>query len=147
MWDIEVVQFNWKAIFSWSEGLWKAIELTIMPVKTILKNMENLPFYSQFIKMGHYFFTPFINVTNICCRQCLMNDCRVVTVADYGLLLDKCNVFRGIGREFLIIWSSWFFVSIFCFLGQLQLIYCFPWLTGTNQVWILLVSFGCIIII
>ena len=32
-----------------------------------------------------------------------MNDCSMVTVADYGLLLDKYFVFRGIGREFLII--------------------------------------------
>ena len=71
-----------------------------MPVKTILKNIENLPFYSQFRKRGHCFFTPFINVTNICCRQCLMNDCRVVTVADYGLLLDKYLFLGELGGSF-----------------------------------------------
>ena len=39
---------------------WKAIELTITPVLTILKNIENWPFYSQFRKKWHFFATPFI---------------------------------------------------------------------------------------
>ena len=45
-----IVTFSRMVRFSWSEGLWKAIEITITPVLTILKNIENWPFYSQFRK-------------------------------------------------------------------------------------------------
>ena len=69
--------------------------------KSMIKtDHENLPFYSQFRKRGHCFFTPFINVTNICCRQCLMNDCSVDTVADYGLLLDEYLFLGELGGSF-----------------------------------------------
>ena len=42
--------------FSCVLPLWKAIELTITPVLTVLKNIENWPFYSQIRKTGHFFW-------------------------------------------------------------------------------------------
>ena len=56
----DIITFSRMVRFSCVLPLWKAIELTIMPVLTVLKNIENWPFYSQSRKTGHFFWTPFM---------------------------------------------------------------------------------------
>ena len=48
----DIVTFSRMVRFSCVLPLWKAIELMIMPVLTVLKNIENWPFYSQFRRAG-----------------------------------------------------------------------------------------------
>ena len=52
----DIVTFSRMVRFSCVLPLWKAIELTIMPVLTVLKNIENWPFYSQSRKTWHFFW-------------------------------------------------------------------------------------------
>ena len=52
----DIITFSRMVRFSCVLPLWKAIELTIMPVLTVLKNIENWPFYSQFSKTRHFLF-------------------------------------------------------------------------------------------
>ena len=54
-----IITFSKMVRFSCVLPLWKAIELTITPVLTVLKNIENWPFYSQSRKTWHFFWTPF----------------------------------------------------------------------------------------
>ena len=55
----DIITFSRMVRFSCVLPLWKAIELTIMPVLTVLKNIKNWQFYSQFRKTGHFFGTLF----------------------------------------------------------------------------------------
>ena len=55
----DIITFSRMVRFSCVLPLWKAIELTIMPVLTVLKNIENWPFYSQSRKTWHFFWPPF----------------------------------------------------------------------------------------
>ena len=58
----DIITFSRMVRFSCVLPLWKAIELTIMPVLTVLKNIENWPFYSQSRKTWHFFWdTLYIN--------------------------------------------------------------------------------------
>ena len=52
----DIITFSRMVRFSCVLPLWKAIELTIMPVLTVLKNIENWPFYSQSRKTWHFFW-------------------------------------------------------------------------------------------